>query len=216
MKKLSHNRVNLILLILTVIWTTIILMAQAIPNLRLIFRVTDSIIETMPCEYENIDNFFKQIEIIYPIVYNLSYTLTFLLIIIFLIITLFQPQFVKLLGIVIISQNIILFSLFVWDKFLINESNNTILIGIKIYLVITILVTIGFVIISIKPKIFYLMLSIVTLLQCFNTISLVIEHISHIDNIYMIFQCFGEIFIIIPYWIVLLSTNKGDVKLCKV
>lgn len=209
MKNISHSRVNFILLILIAMWTIIILFTQAIPNLKLIFRVTDSIIETMPYGYENMDDFFKQIEIIYPMTYNILYILTFTLILIFSTITIFQPKFIKILGVVILTQNIVLLALSVWDNFWANELNNIILIDIKVYLVLTIIVAIIFAIISTNPKVFCLIFGTVALLQCLKTISLVIERINHLRNIHIIIQCFDKILILILYCIVLFFSYKN-------
>lgn len=208
MKKLSHSRANFILLILMTMWTTIILIAQAIPSLKFVMQFINSVRYEIIGGY--VDELFIQKEIVWSMSYNILYTLTYSLIIIFLIITTFKPKIVKILGIIIIAQNIVLLSLLAWNKLLINELNNTILIDIKVYLGLTILTTIIFVIISNKPKMFYLILSVVTLLQCFNTIGLVIKHVNHIGSIYVIFQCFSEVLVLIPYWIVLLLTNKTN------
>ena len=45
MKRISHSKVNFILLIFITIWVSIILIAQAIPDLKLILRVTNRMIK---------------------------------------------------------------------------------------------------------------------------------------------------------------------------
>ena len=117
---------------------------------------------------------------------------------------------IKALGMLIIAQNTFLLSLKGWNKFLTNKVNDTVLIDIKMFLGIISLAIIIFVLISFKQKIFYLLLMVMTLLQCFNIISFSLEYVRSISNIYVIFECFCEILILIPYWIVSLSMNKSD------
>ena len=211
MKRISHSKVNFILLIFITIWVSIILIAQAIPDLKLILRVTNRMIKEISYGYNPYaDNIFKQTNIIYPIAYNILYTSTLVCIAVISILSIFKPQMIKALGMLIIAQNTFLLSLKWWNKFLTNKVNDTVLIDIKMFLGIISLAIIIFVLISFKQKIFYLLLMVMTLLQCFNIISFSLEYVRSISNIYVIFECFCEILILIPYWIVSLSMNKSD------
>lgn len=211
MKKLSHNRANLILLILMSLWATLILFIQAIPSLKLILRVSNKMIEEISYGYGSYaDEIFIQTDIIYPIAYNALNVLTLVCITIFSIISIFKPKMTKLLGITIIVQNTFSLTLKGWDKFLINKLDDTILIDIKMFLIIVSFVTIIFVLISFKQKIFYLILGTITLLQCLNTISFLSEYIRNINNIYVILECFYMILVIIMYWIILFLQIKNN------
>lgn len=211
MKKVSHSRVNFILLILMSIWTTLILFIQSIPNLKLILRVSNRMIEEISYGYGSYtDEIFEQTDIIYPITYNTLYTLTLVCIVIFSILSIFKPKMIKVLGVSIIIQNTFLLSLKWWDEFLIDKMNDIVLVDIKIFLGIIFLITVIFVLISFKQKIFYLVLGIITLLQCFNTISFLAEYIGSINNIHVILECFCMILVFILYWTILLSINKNN------
>lgn len=211
MKKLSHSRANLILLILMSMWTTLILFIQAIPSLKLILRVSNKMIEEISYGYGSYaDEMFIQTDIIYPIAYNALNVLTLVCTIIFSIISIFKPKMTKLLGITIIVQNTFSLALKGWDKFLINKLDDTVLIDIKMLLVIVSFVTIIFVLMSFKQKIFYLILGTITLLQCLNTISFLSEYIRSINNIYMILECFCMILVLILYWIILFLQIKNN------
>lgn len=217
MKKLSHSRANLILLILMSMWTTLILFIQAIPSLKLILRVSNKMIEEISYGYGSYaDEMFIQTDIIYPIVYNAINVLTLACTTIFSIISIFKPKMTKLLGITIIVQNTFSLALKGWDKFLINKLDNTILIDIKMFLVIVSFVTIIFVLFSFKQKILYLILGTITLLQCLNTISFLSEYIRSINNIYIILECFCMILVLILYWIILFlqikTTNRQQAQ----
>lgn len=214
MRKVSHSRVNFILLILMSIWTTVILFSQAIPSLNSTIRFINNV------KYEIIggyaSDFFIQRNVNYAISYNIAYVLTFVCIAIISIISIFKPKMIKLLGVAIITQNTFLLSFKVWDKFLINKLDDTVLINIKMLLVIVSFVTIIFVLMSFKQKIFYLILGTITLLQCSNTISFLSEYIRSINNIYMILECFCMIPVLILYWIILFlqikTTNRQQVQ----
>lgn len=211
MKKLSHSRANLILLILMSMWTTLILFIQAIPSLKLILRVSNKMIEEISYGYGSYaDEMFIQTDIIYPIAYNAINVLTLVCTTIFSIISIFKPKMTKLLGITIIVQNTFSLALKGWDKFLINKLDNTILIDIKMFLLIVSFVTIIFVLFSLKQKIFYLILGTITLLQCLNTISFLSEYIRSINNIYIILECFCMILVLILYWIILFLQIKNN------
>ena len=150
MKKLSHSRANLILLILISIWATLILFIQSIPSLKLILRVSNKMIEEISYGYGSYaDEIFIQTDIIYPIAYNALNVLPLICTTIFSIISIFKPKMTKLLGITIIVQNTFSLALKGWDKFLINKLDNTILIDIKMFLVLVSFVTIIFVLISV-------------------------------------------------------------------
>ena len=207
MKKISHSRASLILLILITIWTTLILIAQAIPSLNSTIRFVENVKYEILGGYAS--DFFIQRNVTYAISYNIFYTLTLATISIFSVISIFKSKMVKLMGIAIIAQNTLLVALRMWDSFLIDTLNDTILINIKTYLVIIIIITVVFTIISFRQKIFHLLLIGMTLLQCFNTISFILEYIRSINNIYVIFECFCGILILILYWIILLSVNKS-------
>lgn len=210
MKKISHNKVNFIMLIIMIIWGAIILFIHAIPGLNSALYLADSVRYEIIGGY--VDEYFIQINIIGRISYNIFYTLTSALIIIFSIVTIFKPNMIKAVGITLIVQNITLLSFDIWHKFLINASNNTILIDIKIYLSLTTLVAIIIILISLKQIIFYFILGIITLLQCLSTINLIEEYIGGINNIYVIFECFCGILTLILYWLILLSMNKKNNK----
>ena len=211
MKKLSHSRANLILLILMSIWVTLILFIQSIPSLKLILRVSNKMIEEISYGYGSYaDEIFIHSDIIYPIAYNALNVLTLICTTIFSIISIFKPKMTKLLDITIIVQNTFSLALKGWDKFLINKLDNTILIDIKMFLVIVSFVTIIFVLISFKQKIFYLILGIITLLQCLNTISIFMEYIGSISNIHVILDCSYMIFILILYWVLLFLQIKNN------
>lgn len=210
MKKLSHNKVNLILLILITIWTAIILIMQAIPSLNSTFRFVNNVKYEIVGGYAS--DFFIQRNVTYAIFYNMFYASTLAIISIFSVISIFKPQMFKLIGVAIIAQNTLLLSLRGWDIFLIDTLKDAILINIKTYLCIIIIITIIFTIISFRQKIFYLLLIAITLLQCFNTINFILEHIRSINNIYVIFECLCGIITLILYWIILLSTNRNTSK----
>ena len=210
MKKLSHSRANLILLILMSMWTTLILFIQAIPSLKLILRVSNKMIEEISYGYGSyVDEIFIQTDIIYPIAYNALNVLMLVCTTIISIISIFKPKMIKLLGVAIITQNTFLLSFKMWDKFLINKLDDTVLIDIKMLLAIVSFVTIIFVLMSFKQKIFYLILGTITLLQCLNTISFLSEYIKSINNIYMILECFCMILALILYWIILFLQIKN-------
>lgn len=201
MIKNTHSKANIILLCLSTIWTTIILFAYAIPSLK------SAIIFLERIKFEIIggytSNFFIQIEVIWYIVSNIFFTLTYTLVTIFLIITILKPTIIKATGRMIIFQNIILILLDIWNKFLTNKQNETILIDITHYLVIVIIISIMILLLSIKPKIFVVVLSLTTLLQILNTMSSFTQ--MRLDNIYAIFEHLGEVLILCFYWIIFLS-----------
>ncbi len=207
MKKLFNNKVSFILLIFIIIWTAIILITRAIPALNYEFRLIESI------KYEIIGGYaskcFIQRKVVGNIFYNMVYTLSFTFILVFSVITIFIPKTIKAVGITLIAQVITLLSLDMWYRFLADELRDTVLIDIKLYIGITILITIAFTLLSFKQNKFYLILGIVTLLQCFYTINLVKEYIGSINNIQIIFQCFSEIVIPILYWMIILLRKKN-------
>lgn len=158
--KTSHIRESFIMLVLLAIWSLIILVVYSIPGLVYAINFAYSFKYEIMAGY--VDECFWQKEIIWSISFCIFHTLTFAFVIIFSIVAIFKSEIIKAVGGVIIAQNIVLLSLELWEEFLINELNNTILIDIKLYLLIAIFATIVFVIMSLKQKIFYLILSILS------------------------------------------------------
>lgn len=194
------------LLILISIWVAVNLVVQAIPGLNSTIRFIDNI------EYEILggytSEFFIQRNVTYAFAYNVIYTLTLVTVLIFSTISIFNKKKIKLVGIAIIVQNSLLLALELWECLLTDTLNDIALIHIKKYLIIIVIITIGFTVISFKQKIFYLLLSIITLLRCLSTINFCLEYIGSINNIYVILMCFCETLVLILYWIILLLSRR--------
>lgn len=193
------------LLILISIWIAVNLIVQAIPDLKSMIRFINNI------EYEILggytSDFFIQRNVTYAFAYNVIYILTLIAILMFSTISIFNRKKIKLMGIAIIAQNVLLLALELWKRFLIDTLNDIALIHIKKYLIIIVIITVGFIVISFKQKIFYLLLAIMTLLRCLNTINFCLEYIGSINNIYVILMCFCETIVLILYWIILLLSG---------
>ncbi len=208
--KVFHNRVNYILLSLLIISELVILIIYSIPNLNHTVNFVKSIEDLIIAGY--VSDIFWQNGVIYGLIYCIFHTLTYILIIIFSVITLFKHRMIKIVGNIIIIQNIMLLSLTLWHKFLINELNETVVIDIEMYIFITIFLTAFVMIVSLRKKKFYLTLSIITILQLINTINFAIEHIASIYITSVMFVCFSEILILNLYWLVLCFIKK-DIEL---
>lgn len=205
--KTSHFRVSFIMLVLLVIWSFIILTIYSIPGFVHAINDANGFKYEIMARY--VDECFWQKGIIGYISFYLFHTLTYAFIIIFLFATMFKPEIIKVVGRVIIVQNIILLSLELWEEFLINELKHTIVIDIKLYLFIVIFATIVLIIMSLKKKTFYLTLSIFTVWRCIHSFCLFAEYFASIYNIQVILYCFNEMLLLILYWIVLISINRN-------
>lgn len=207
MKKITYNKTSLII-ILMYLYTIILLFAWVIPNFFSAIRFLNSI------KYEIIGGYatdcFVQ-ESVYYFSCNALNMIFFLVNIIFLTISIFKPKEVKTVGIIIIAQDSAFLLLQLWSEYFVNSIEDVVIINIKLWLIIVLTIT-GIVIwLSIKQKIFYLLLCVITILQLLNSITLVIGYIPYLYVPQVIFLCFHDIVLPILYWIfIIFSTPKNN------
>lgn len=136
-------------------------------------------------------------------------TISLILIIAFSIISVFKSKIIKVIGITMIFQNIILLSLRAWYQFFTN-GNDIINMDIKLYLIITVIAAFIVVYLSIaKSKIFVSALGCIAIIQVIISIYYINNYIGSTLGILPMFHNYcDQTFILILYWIVLISTNR--------
>lgn len=213
MKNILHNKMNFAILVLMIIWNVILLITWVIPSFKLEIDIVNIYIEEIIAGYADyLDRYFVQTEVIYPITYNIFLIFSFMIVTIFLIMSILKPRMIKIVGFLIIVQSFILLSLEIWSNYLMDKITNTVIFDIGLWLFLIMVITGMCIWLSIKYKLFYCLLGIVTVLQLFNTINQVSIYRTAIYNIYIIFQCFNRIVLLILYWALTITLIKQNNK----
>ncbi len=206
----THRKISFYILILMMVYSCTLLFLWYVPYLLNVveFYNREEIEYGIIGGY--ISNSFMQSKILYHFICGLL-GITFLIcLIIVLALFLLKKNMNRIFGIAIISQNIALILFQAWPKYFVNRTNDTITIDIKLWLAVVLIITGICILLSIKQAIFYLLLSIVSMLQLLNTVTLVVENKASISVPQVAFRCFNGIVIPILYWIFLiLNTSKG-------
>ncbi len=107
-----------------------------------------------------------------------------------------NDNLIKYLSVGIYTQTVFSTLLNVWKNYFVAQRNETEIINLKIWSIVSITVCISLIIIMLlKNKILYIILSITTILQISYTI--IFSKAHTLDNIYSIFQCVHGIMIYI-------------------
>lgn len=208
MKKVSHSKANLALVGLMAMWSITLLVKWLIPSLFSAAQFVSDDTTKYGIIGGYYDDFFIQRHVIYYILNCIFETLSFLIFVVLLAALLFKPKMIKIVGIILIIQNVILLSIQVWDRFCINPLESKINIDIWWNLCIAFIITAILIYLSSKQKFFYMILAFVTLLRGANTLAFMFE--NNIDNIYVIFNCFDCLFPMILYWLLILEQYKHN------
>lgn len=197
------------LLILIIMWSFVLIIGYTISGLAYSIRFANSDMTKALITGGYVDENFIQLEIMYPISIYILYTLALIVIIILLIISIFNPPIIKVVGSIIIAQNIIILSLRAWLRFFTNGID-TISINIKLYLLLSIVLVILSIILSLKKNFLYHQLIFITILQITKLIysaPIVIRYIN-VNMIKCIFNFFDCIITIILYWLLIFSNRN--------
>lgn len=212
MKNTPQNKRSLILLSLMIIWTGILLIVYAIPSLLSAIQILNIVKYEIIAGYAS--EYFIQRDIISNLLYIIFDVLSLIITIAFSVMSIFKSKMIKAVGITLIAHSIMVLSLRLWYEFFTNGID-TVKVDIKWYLCFAIVTTIALSCLSSKQKFFYLMLVVITILQCIKSVffmSVYLE-LDIIGILNMIIVYCGVTIILILYWLVLLSNaNKGNNK----
>lgn len=202
MRKVIHKKINCILLILLIMWT-VTLLVTGISDLKQSVRL---VMQDIDCMFDNRLQFD-----IRNLSYGLVDILSFTIIVIFSMITIFKPRWIKIIGNIIIVQNIIILSINSWREFS-TDGNNIIYVDIKWYLIITaiIVLIIGY-LSTTRHKIFITALGCITITQTIISIYYVNHYINSFFEIgvFNMFRYYCSLTIIlILYCLLLFNQNK--------
>lgn len=197
------NKGSMALLSLMIIISGILIFSQLIPSYSSVLNFAENVKYEIIGGY--VDEYFVQREIVYPLSYCVFLLFTYGLIAVLAFVTIFKKNIEKVLGAIIVGQNIGVLLLVVWNVF--GEGK----IDIKFYLYLLVIITTITGVLSLINKFRYPMLVIASLIQCINTIYLLSKYIDALNNIYVIMDCFSLISILILYWFVCLAQNKCSV-----
>ena len=201
MGKMHHKKINCILLIFLLMWTV----TSLVTGISGLTQSVHLVIQDIDCMFDDCLQFDIR-NLSYALVDTLSLTLIF----IFSIISIFKPKEIKITGIIIIVQNIIILSLDSWHEFF-ADGINAIYIDIKWYLVITatIVLIIGY-LSTIRPKIFISVLGCVTITQTIISIYYVNHYIDSFFDIgvFNMFRYYCHLTIILILYFLLLFRSR--------
>ena len=197
-RKVIHKKINCILLILLIMWTVTLLITEISDLTQSVHLVMQEFDDRLQFDIRNLS-------------YGLVNILSFTMIAIFSMITIFKPRWIKIIGIIIIVQNIIILSINYWHEFF-TDWINVIYVDIKWYLIITAIVVliIGYLSNTI-PKIFISVLGCVTITQTIISIYYVNHYINSFFEIgvFNMFRYYCSLTIIlILYCLLLFNQNK--------
>ena len=208
MGKILHNKVIICIVVLT-IWTGILIIMCAIPELISALRVANSVKYEIMAGYA--DEYFMQGDIIYGVSYSIFFVFFLILNFIFSIISLFKIKMIKIIGKTVITQNIIFLSLQVWKRFFTNGIDE-VYIDIKWYLCFVIIFAIVLTFLSFEKHFFYLMMIIVFILQGIDLILFLTKYSNNLLDIgFSNIIFYGSNFVtIILYWLLILAQHKHN------
>lgn len=200
-KKISQNKLSYIFLLLIV----------TLSGILLYFDMKLGLIEgSVRRVIRHIDDYmFDWLQFdIQQMVYDIVDIISLILIVVFSIISVFKSKIIKVIGITMIFQNIILLSLRAWYQFFTNGID-TFYIDIKLYLVIDVITTLIITYLSIvKSKIFDFALGCITIVQTIISIYYINNYIGMFRIIDMFHFYCNQTVILILYWIVLFLTKR--------
>lgn len=219
MKKIEFSN-KTIFLSLIILWNIISIIFYWIPHLFSIF-VPFSDLETLKYLINSgcINKQELEIYVYSPVLLCIVNIICILYLIIISILSYKNWNFVRHIGIGIIVQTFFTMLLKIWMKNLVNNYNDTEIINLKYWLIISIVVCVVVVTLYILKKwLAYILLGILTILQVFNTIELfkynmgflAQESITNPNYLSVIFQCVNGIIIYILYWILLIDSIRSS------
>lgn len=136
----------------------------------------------------------------------------------FSVLSLKNTNYTKFISIGIFTQTIFFTLLNVWKNYFIDSYNETEIIGLKMWTIISIVICILLIVFTLlNNKIFYMILSMATVLQVISTIMilqsnrgfLLTQSITNPNYFSIIFQCVNGIILYILYWILLIGSAKS-------
>lgn len=219
MKKINLT-IKTIILSLIMLWSIISIIFYWIPYLFSIFAPFSDL-ETLKYLINNgcINKQELEIYVYSPVLLCAVNIICILYLIIMSILSYKNWNFVRHIGIGIVVQTFFTMLLKIWMENLVNNYNDTEIINLKYWLIISVVVCIVVVSLYILKKwLAYILLGISTILQVFSTIELFKYNIGFlaqetITNPYylsIIFQCVNGIIIYILYWILLIVSIKSS------
>ena len=210
MNKLFRTRKN-ILLILIVIWDVFSILFYWKPYLLEILNFQENI------KYEIIGGYISKQFVEEHIYYNYAlFDISIVCIIselLFTVLSLKNTNSTKFISIGIFTQTIFFTLLNVWKNYFIDSYNETEIIGLKMWVIVSITICILLVVFaSLNNKILYAVLGVATILQLISTIMifqsnrgfLLTQSITSPNYFSIVFQCVNEIVIYILYWILII------------
>lgn len=135
----------------------------------------------------------------------------------FSVLSLKNTNYTKFISIGIFTQTIFFTLLNVWKNYFIDSYNETEIIGLKMWTIISIVICILLIVFTLlNNKILYVILSVATILQLINTIMifqsnrgfLLTQSITNKNYFSIVLQCVNGIILYILYWIIVFTKSK--------
>lgn len=214
MNKSFGTRKN-ILFILIIIWNVFLILFYWKPYLLGILSFKKNI------KYEIISGYASKLFVKENIYYNFilfGISITCIIFeLIFSVLSLKNTNYTKFISIGIFTQTIFLTLLNVWKNYFIDSYNETEIIGLKMWTIISSVICILLVVFTLlNNKILYAVLSVTTVLQLISTIMifqsnrgfLLTQSITNPNYFSIVFQCVNGIIVYILYWIVVYTKSE--------
>lgn len=135
----------------------------------------------------------------------------------FSVLSLKNTNYTKFISIGIFTQTIFFTLLNVWKNYFIDSYNETEIIGLKMWTIISIVICILLIVFTLlNNKILYVILSVATVLQLISTIMifqsnrgfLLTQSITNKNYFSIVLQCVNGIILYILYWIIVFTKSK--------